>query len=108
MPPVTSSYPGVIHDQDEKGSMSGVVAYQFTDAQNAVAVAFKLTDTSYRPINTEPPALLASFGGASPDPSNDALPPTLAPGDSLYASAVFDVTQLDGLFCLGAAERWRR
>ncbi len=46
------------------------------------------------------PALLASLGGASVDPNNDALPATLAPGDSLYAAAAFDVTQLSGLFCL--------
>jgi hypothetical protein len=31
-------------------TISGVVAYRLSDAQNAVAVAVKLTDTSYRPI----------------------------------------------------------
>jgi hypothetical protein len=80
-------------------TISDVVAYRLSDAQNAVAVAFKLTDTSYRPINTNP-ALLASLSGASADPNHDGLPATLTPGDSLYAAAVFDVTQITGLFCL--------
>lgn len=80
-------------------TISGVVAYRLSDAQNAVAVAVavKLTDTSYRPVNTSP-ALLASLSGASVDPNNDDLPATLAPGDSLFAAAVFDVTQITGLF----------
>jgi hypothetical protein len=80
-------------------TISGVVAYQLTEAQNKVAVVFKLIDTSYRPINTSP-ALLASLSGASDDSSNEALPATLTPGDSLYAAAVFDITQISGLFCL--------
>ncbi len=80
-------------------TISDVVALRFADAPNTVAVAFKLTDTSYRPVNTSP-ALLASFGGASPDVSNDALPASLAPGDMLYAGATFDVTQISDLFCL--------
>jgi hypothetical protein len=80
-------------------TISGVAAYRLTDAQNLVAVAFKLTDTSYRPVNTSP-ALLASLSGASDDASKDALPATLAPGDTLYAAAVFDITQITGLFCL--------
>jgi hypothetical protein len=80
-------------------TISGVVAHRLSGAHNAVAVAFKLTDASYRPLNTRP-ALRASLSGASVDPSNDDLPATLAPGDSLYAAAVFDVTQVTGLFCL--------
>lgn len=88
-------------------AISGIVAYQLTDAQNKVAVVFKLIDTSYRPINTSP-ALLASFSGASDDSSNEALPATLAPGDILYAAAVFDISEISGIFCLqpndGAAE----
>jgi hypothetical protein len=80
-------------------TISGVAAYQLTAAQNEVAVAFHLTDTSYRPINTSP-ALLASLSGASVDNRYDELPATLAPGDSLYAAAVFDVTQISGLLCL--------
>lgn len=79
--------------------ISGVVAYQLTGAQNVVAVAFKLTDIGYNPVNTSP-ALLASLGGASDDTSEDALPATLAPGDTLYASAGFDINQLTGQFCL--------
>jgi hypothetical protein len=86
-------------DTSDGLTISGVVAYQLADAENEVAVAFKLTDTSYRPINTSP-ALLASLSGASVDNNNDELPATLAPGDSLYAAAVFDVTQISGLFCL--------
>lgn len=64
--------------------------------QNVVTVAFKLTDNSYRPVNTSP-ALLASLGGASDDVNQDALPATLAPGDTLYAAAGFDITQITGL-----------
>lgn len=79
--------------------ISDVVAYRLTDAQNQVAVAFKLTDSSYRPVNTNP-ALLASFNGASDETQQEALPATLAPGDSLYAVAGFGVTQITGLFCL--------
>jgi hypothetical protein len=80
-------------------TISDVVSYQLTDAQNQVAVAFKLTDTSYKPINTSP-SLLASLNGASDDTNNDALPSTLAPGDTLYAAAGFDVPRITGLFCL--------
>lgn len=80
-------------------TISGVTAYRLTDAENQVAVAFKLTDKSYRPVNTSP-ALLASLSGASDTSGQDALPATLAPGDTLYAAAVFDVTQETGLFCL--------
>ena len=80
-------------------TISGVAAYQVTGMQNMVAVAFKLTDSSYRPVNTSP-ALLASLSGASDDMNQDALPATLAAGDSLYAAAEFDITQVTGLFCL--------
>ena len=80
-------------------TISDVVAYRVTDAQNLVAVAFKLTDDSYRPVNTSP-ALLASLNGASDDTNQDALPASLAPGDNLYAEAGFDITQISGLFCL--------
>jgi hypothetical protein len=79
--------------------ISGVVAYRLTGAQDEVAVAFKLADDGYRPVNTSP-ALLASLGGASDDSAQDALPSTLAPGDTLYAVAGFDITQVTGLFCL--------
>jgi hypothetical protein len=75
------------------------VAYQLTDEQNQVAVAFKLTDHSYRPVNTSP-SLLASLGGASDDQNNDALPASLVPGDSVYAVAGFDIPKVSGLFCL--------
>ncbi len=80
-------------------TISGVAAYRLTSVQNKVVVAFKLTDVSYRPVNTSP-ALLASLSGASADVSEDALPATLAPGDSLYAAAGFDIPQITGLFCL--------
>lgn len=80
-------------------TISAVTAYRLTDTENQVAVAFKLTDNSYRPVNTSP-ALLASLSGASDTSGQDALPATLAPGDTLYAAAVFDVTQPTGLFCL--------
>lgn len=80
-------------------TISDVTAYRVTDEQNLVAVAFKLTDDSYRPVNTSP-ALLASLNGASDDANQDALPTTLAPGDNLYAEAGFDITQITGLFCL--------
>jgi hypothetical protein len=80
-------------------TISSVVALRFADAPDLVGVAFKLTDTDYRPVNTSP-SLLASFGGASPDENNDALPATLGPGDSLYAGAAFDITQVTGLLCL--------
>jgi len=80
-------------------TISDVVALRFAGAPNLVGVAFKLTDTSYRPVN-ENPALLASLGGASPGIEDSALPATLAPGDSLYAGAAFDITQVTGLFCL--------
>ena len=62
-------------------------------------VALKLTDSSYRPVNTSP-SLLASLNGASDAPGQDALPAYLAPGDDLYAAAAFDITQNTGLFCL--------
>jgi hypothetical protein len=62
-------------------------------------VAFKLTDSSYRPQNTSP-SLLASLNGASDVVGQDALPAYLAPGDSLYAAAAFDITQNTGMFCL--------
>jgi hypothetical protein len=80
-------------------TISGVTAYRLTDQQDVVEVAFHLTDTSYRPVNTSP-ALLASLSGASDDTNYDALPATLAPGDTLYASAGFGVTGVTGLFCL--------
>lgn len=80
-------------------TISGVVAYRLTEVHNEVDVAFKLADTSYRPVNTSP-ALIASLGGASDDMNGDALPATLAPGDTLYAMAAFDITQVTGLFCL--------
>lgn len=80
-------------------TISGVVSYRLTDAENQVAVVFKLTDNNYRPVNTSP-ALLASLGGASDTTGQDALPATLASGDTLYAGAVFDVTQPTGMFCL--------
>jgi hypothetical protein len=79
-------------------TISGVVAYRLT-GQNVVIVAFRLTDGSYRPANTSP-SLLASLNGASDAVSQDALPAFLAPGDSLYAAAAFDITQPAGLFCL--------
>jgi hypothetical protein len=79
-------------------TISGVVAYRLT-RQNVVVVAFKLTDSSYRPINTSP-SLLASLNGASDAVSQDALPAFLAPGDSLSAAAGFDITQTTGQFCL--------
>lgn len=78
--------------------ISGVVAYRLTGA-NVVVVAFKLTDSSYRPRNTSP-SLLASLNGASDAVSQDALPAYLAPGDALYAAAGFDITQITGRFCL--------
>ena len=78
--------------------ITNVVAYRIT-RQDFVVVAFKLTDSSYRPVNTSP-SLLASLNGASDDATNDALPAFLAPGDSLYAAAAFDITQTTGLFCL--------
>lgn len=80
-------------------TISGVVSYRATDAQNLVAVAFKLTDHSYRPVNTSP-ALLASLSGASNDASYAGLPANLAPGDTLYAEVAFDVARTSGLFCL--------
>ena len=80
-------------------TINDVEAYKLADSQNVVVVAFKLTDSSYRPVNTSP-ALLASLGGASDDTNKDALPSTLAPGDALYAAAGFDVAQTTGLFCL--------
>lgn len=80
-------------------TISDITAYELTSIQDVVEVAFKLTDTSYRPVNTSP-ALLASLGGASDDTNKDALPTTLAPGDSVYAAAGFDITQTTGLFCL--------
>ena len=80
-------------------TISDVAAYKLTGVRNMVAVAFKLTDNSYRPVNTSP-ALLASLSGASNDTKYDTLPDTLAPGDTLYAAAVFDIPQVTGLFCL--------
>lgn len=78
-------------------AISSVVAYRIT-GQDVVVVAFKLTDSGYRPRNTSP-SLLASLDGASDATSQDALPAYLAPGDSLYAAAAFDITQNTGLFC---------
>jgi hypothetical protein len=60
--------------------------------QGIVVVAFKLTDSGYRPRNTSR-SLLASVSGASDVASQDALPAYLAPGDSPYAAAAFDITQ---------------
>jgi hypothetical protein len=79
-------------------TISSVVAYRLT-GQDIVVVAFKLTDSSYRPVNTSP-SLLASLNGASDAASQDALPAYLAPGDGLYAATAFDITQITGLFCL--------
>lgn len=59
-------------------TISDVVSYRTTDAQNVVGVAFKLTDNGYRPVNTSP-ALLASLSGASGDTNYAGLPATLAP-----------------------------
>jgi len=79
--------------------ISGVVAYRLTGAK-AVAVAFKLTDTGYRPNNVIP-AVWASFNGAFEDTHGRyPLPNFLAPGDVLYAAALFDVAQVTGTFCL--------
>ena len=50
-------------------------------------------------MNTSP-ALLASLSGASDETGQDALPATLAPGDTLYAAAGFGVNQISGLFRL--------
>jgi hypothetical protein len=79
-------------------TITDVTAYRLTRKQ-VVAVAFKLTDTSYKPVNTSP-ALLASLGGASNESGQDALPAELAPGDAVYAAALFGVTSPAGLFCL--------
>ncbi len=79
-------------------AISSVVAYRLT-RQDVVVVAFKLTDSTYRPVNTDP-SLLASLNGASDAASQDALPAYLAPGDSLYAAAAFDIAGNTGLFCL--------
>jgi hypothetical protein len=79
--------------------ISDVAAYRITDQQNEVEVAFKLSDTGYKPVNTSP-ALLASLGGASNEMGQDALPDNLAPGDSVYALAAFSGTRINGLFCL--------
>jgi len=76
-------------------TISGVTAYQLTDQQDVVEVAFHLTDTSYRPVNTG-----SGLSGASHDTNYDALPATRTPGDTLYASAGFGVTGVTGLFCL--------
>jgi hypothetical protein len=79
--------------------ISGVVAYRLTGGK-AVAVAFKLTDTGFRPANIIP-AVFASLNGASEDyRGREPLPNFLAPGDVLYAAALFDVTQVTGTFCL--------
>lgn len=80
-------------------TISGVVAYRASDSANTVYVAFKLSDTSYKPVNTSP-ALLASLNGASDDMNYDALPDTLSPGETLYAAAAFDVGQVTGQFAL--------
>jgi hypothetical protein len=79
-------------------TISSAVAYRLT-REDIVVVAFKLTDSSYRPRNTSP-SLLASLNGASDAASQDTLPAYLAPRDSLYATAAFDITQITGLFCL--------
>lgn len=79
-------------------TITDVTAYRLT-GQQLVLVAFKLTDASYTPINTSP-ALLASLGGASNESGQDALPDGLAPGDAVYAAALFGVTSPTGLFCL--------
>ena len=78
--------------------ITDVTAYRLTGHQQ-VLVAFKLTDTSYTPVNTSP-ALLASLGGASNESGQDALPAELAPGDAVYAAALFGVISPTGLFCL--------
>jgi hypothetical protein len=79
--------------------MSDVAAYRATDAQGKVAVVFKLTDTSYKPVNTSP-SLLANLNGASDNTFEDALPSVIEPGDTVYGQAGFDVPQITGLFCL--------
>jgi hypothetical protein len=53
-------------------TISGVVAYKLTGPENQVAVAFKLIDNSYRPVNTSP-ALLASLRGVNDDMNEDVL-----------------------------------
>jgi hypothetical protein len=52
-----------------------------------------------RPGQHEPGAL-ASLSGASNQSGQDALPDELAPGDAVYAAALFGVTSPTGLFCL--------
>jgi hypothetical protein len=79
-------------------TISSVIAYRLTK-QNVVMVAFKLTDSNYRP-QASSPSLLASLNGASDAVSQDALPAFLALGDNLYAAAGFDITQTTGQFCL--------
>jgi hypothetical protein len=64
-----------------------------------VLAGVTLTDTGYKPVNTNP-ALLASVGGASGETGQSALPGELAPGDVVYAAALFAVTSPAGLFCL--------
>jgi len=82
-------------------TISDVVSYYFGIVHGVpiTAVAFRLTDTSYRPVNTSP-ALLSTLDGASDNHYQDALPNFLAPGDTLYATDGFDTTQITGLFCL--------
>jgi hypothetical protein len=79
-------------------TITDVTGYRLS-GQQVVAVAFKLTDASYKPVNTSP-ALLASLGGASNESGQDALPAELSPGDAVYAAALFGVTSPAGLFCL--------
>ena len=80
-------------------TISGVAAYRLTSVQNKVVVAFKLTDSSYRPVNTSP-ALLASLSGASADVSEDALPATLRQGIAYTRQPDSISPQITGLFCL--------
>jgi hypothetical protein len=96
--PVTGRVAAAPDSTSDGLTISDVTAYRLT-GQQQVAVAFKLTDTSYTPVNTGP-ALLASLGGASNESGQDALPDELAPGDVVYAGALFGVTSVTGLFCL--------
>lgn len=81
--------------------VSDVIAYRLTDAQNLVAVTFRIHDVSYRPINNDP-AALATFdtpaGHLSEDDSNSALPSSLSPRETIYGYAAFDTTHVTGRF----------
>src|SRR5579862_5499285 len=72
-------------------TISDVTAYRLT-RQNIVFVAFRLTDTSYRPPY-QSPALIGTLSGASDNSNWNALPNYLAPGDTIYAGDGFGITQ---------------